>query len=198
MTAVAGGPAGHTALSTQEDDETMKTLNSRKTLAAAAGLFALLMAGAASADVKIATIRVGDVVQQSPQFKAGADKIKAEFDRRKNELEADMKKFQADAAKYQKEGQLMSPADQAKTEKDLTARQVDLQYKQRQFQEDFQNRDRQLTGDMMNQIRGVIEKVAKEKGVDAVLQDPVYATDAVDITDDVLKRLQASAPAAGK
>lgn len=176
----------------------MKMQNSRKTLAAAAGLFALLLAGAANADVKIATIRVGDVVQQSPQFKAGADKIKAEFDRRKNDLEADMKKFQADAAKYQKEGQLMSPADQAKTEKDLTARQVDLQYKQRQFQEDFQNRDRQLTGDMMNQIKGVIEKVAKEKGVDAVLQDPVYATDAVDITDDVLKRLQATAPAAGK
>lgn len=176
----------------------MNMLNPTKTLAATAGLFALLLAGVASAaDLKIATIRVGDVVQQSPQFKAGADKIKAEFDRRKNDLEADLKKFQADAGKYQKDGQLMSPADQAKTEKDLTARQVDLQYKQRQFQEDFQNRDRQLTTDMMAQIKSVIEKVAKEKNLDAVLQDPVYATAAVDITDDVLKRLQ-SAPASGK
>ena len=172
----------------------MKTLKSHKTLVAAAGLIALLLASVATAaDAKIATIRVGDVVQQSPQFKAGADKIKAEFDRRKNDLEADVKKFQADAAKYQKEGDLMSPADRAKTEKDLTARQVDLQYKQRQFQEDFQNRDRQLTADMMGKIKTVIEQVARERGVDAVLQDPVFNTPAVDITDEVLKRLQASA-----
>lgn len=166
---------------------------SHKTLIAAAGVFALMVAGAASAaDTKIATIRVGDVVQQSPQFKAGADKIKAEFDRRKADLEADVKKFQADAAKYQKEGDVMSPADRAKTEKDLTARQVDLQYKQRQFQEDFQNRDRQLTSDMMGKIKTVIEQVARERGVDIVVQDPVFNTPAVDITDDVLKRLQSA------
>jgi outer membrane protein len=167
----------------------MKLLNQTLT-AAVIGAAALMISGTALADVKIATIRVGDVVQQSPQFKAGADKIKAEFDRRKNDLEAEMKKFQADAGKYQKEGDLMSPADRAKTEKDLTARQVDLQYKQRQFQDDFKARDTQLTTDMMNKIKSVIEAVAKEKGVDAVLQDPVYATAPVDITDDVLKRLQ--------
>lgn len=160
--------------------------------AAVIGAAAMMVSGAAMADTKIATIRVGDVVQQSPQFKAGADKIKAEFDRRKNDLEAEMKKFQADATKYQKEGSLMSPADVAKTEKDLSARQVDLQYKQRQFQDDFKARDTQLTTDMMNKIKDVIEAVAKEKGVDAVLQDPVYATPAVDITDAVLKRLQAA------
>jgi outer membrane protein len=175
----------------------MKALNQTLT-AAVLGTAALMLSGVALADIKIATIRVGDVVQQSPQFKAGADKIKSEFDRRKNDLEADMKKFQADAAKYQKEGDLMSPADRAKSEKDLTARQVDLQYKQRQFQDDFKSRDSQLTSDMMSQIKAVIETVAKEKGVDAVLQDPVYATSAVDITDEVLKRLQAGAAAAGK
>lgn len=172
----------------------MKLLNQTLT-AALIGATALMITGTAQAEVKIATIRVADVVQQSPQFKAGADKIKTEFDRRKNDLEAEMKKFQADAAKYQKEGSLMSPADVAKTEKDLSARQVDIQYKQRQFQDDFKARDTQLTTDMMNKIKAVIEAVAKEKGVDAVLQDPVYATAAVDITDAVLKRLQ-SAPAA--
>lgn len=170
----------------------MKLLNKTMT-AAVMGVAALMISGAAQADVKIATIRVADVVQQSPQFKAGADKIKAEFDRRKNDLEAEMKKFQADATKYQKDGDLMSAADRAKTEKDLTARQVDIQYKQRQFQEDFKARDTQLTTDMMSKIKSVIEAVAKEKGVDAVLQDPVYATAAIDITADVLKRLQSPA-----
>jgi outer membrane protein len=147
----------------------MKVLNQTLT-AAAIGAVALTLSGAALADNKIATIRVTDVVQQSPQFKAGADKIKTEAD-------------------------VMSPADRAKSEKDLTARQVDLQYKQRQFQEDFKTRDQQLTTDMMNKIKTVIEAVARERGVDAVLQDPVFSTPAVDITDDVLKRLQAGTAA---
>lgn len=153
---------------------------------------ALLAAAPAMAQTKIASIRAAELVQQSPQFKAGADKIKAEFDRRKNELEAEAKRFVDDAEKFKKERDLLSAADLAKREKDLSSRQVDLQYKQRQFQEDFANRDRQLTTEMMAKIKGVIMQVAKERGADLVVQDPIYASEAVDITAEVLKRLQAS------
>jgi len=152
---------------------------------------ALLAATPALAQTKIASIRAAELVQQSPQFKAGADKIKAEFDRRKNDLEAEAKKFVEDAEKFKKERDLMSAADLAKREKDLSARQLDLQYKQRQFQEDFANRDRQLTTEMMAKIKGVIVQVAKERGAELVVQDPIYAADSVDITAEVLKRLQA-------
>lgn len=153
---------------------------------------ALLAAAPAMAQTKIASIRAAELVQQSPQFKAGADKIKAEFDRRKNELEAEAKRFVDDAEKFKKERDLLSAADLAKREKDLSSRQVDLQYKQRQFQEDFANRDRQLTTEMMAKIKGVIMQVAKERGADLVVQDPIYASESVDITAEVLKRLQAS------
>lgn len=149
-------------------------------------------APAAQAQTKIATIRAAELVQQSPQFKAGADKMKTEFDRRKNDLEAEAKKFQEDVNKFKKEADLLSAADRAKIEKDLNTRQIDIGYKQRQFQEDFTNRDRQLTLEMMNKIKTVIEQVAKERGVEAVIQDPLYATPAVDITADVLKKLQAA------
>jgi outer membrane protein len=170
----------------------MNTVRINKLIATTVAAAALLFAGTAAAEIKIATIRATELVAQSPQFKAGADKMKAEFDRRKSDLEADGKKFQDDVKKYQKEGDAMSTADRAKTEKDLQSRQVDLQYKQRQFQEDLQSRDRQLTTDMTNKIKTVIETVAKEKGIDLVLQDPVYASPTVDITADVLKKLQAT------
>jgi outer membrane protein len=170
----------------------MNTVRINKLIATTVAAAALLFAGTAAAEIKIATIRATELVAQSPQFKAGADKMKAEFDRRKSDLEADGKKFQDDVKKYQKEGDAMSTADRAKTEKDLQSRQVDLQYKQRQFQEDLQSRDRQLTTDMTNKIKTVIEVVAKEKGIDLVLQDPVYASPTVDITADVLKKLQAT------
>lgn len=154
--------------------------------------FALLASGMAAAEVKIAAIRSGELIMQSPQFKSGQDKMKVQFDKRQKDLENDAKKFQEDVKKFQKEADLLSPSDRAKQEKDLSSRQVDLNYKQRQLQEDVQNTDRQLTQDMQAKIKDVIAAVAKEKGYDLIVQDPVFVTPAVDITDAVLKKLQAS------
>jgi outer membrane protein len=152
---------------------------------------ALASAPAFAADTKIGTLRANDLVQQSPQFKAGQDKMKAEFERRANDLEAEVKKLQDDAKKLQKEGDLMSPADRAKAEKDLQTRKIDFDYKSKQFQDDRSNRERQLFTDMMASIKAVIEDVAREKGYDIVVENPVFSNPALDITADVLKRLQA-------
>lgn len=161
------------------------------------GLAALLFAAlalplAAQAEVKIAAIKSNDLFLNSPQYKAGQDKMKQEFEKRGKDLETEAKKLQDDLKKFQKEADLLAGADRAKQEKDLNTRQIDFNYKQRQLQEDVQNRDRQLTQDMRAKIQDVIVAFAKEKGYDLVVQDPVYAVDAVDITDEVLKKLQPS------
>lgn len=142
--------------------------------------------------VKIGAIRTADVVLQSPQFKSGADRMKAEFERRRNELEASAKKFQEDVEKFQKEADLLPAADRATREKNLSERRIDLGLQQRQLQEDMSNRDRELTQDMRSKINDVIMQVAKEQGYDLIVQDPAFASDAVDITEEVLERLQAT------
>lgn len=154
----------------------------------AAGL--LLAAGSAQAQGKVATIRAAELVQNSPQFKQGQVQMKSEFDKRKSDLEAEAKKLGEDLQKFNREKDVMSADARSKSEKDLNTRKIDFDYKQRQFGEDFQKRDKELTEGMMGKIKAVIEAVAKEKSVDVVIQDPVYAAPAIDITDDVLKRLQ--------
>lgn len=164
-----------------------------KTVLAAAALAATVFATApAYAEAKIAAIRSNELVQQSPQFKTGQDKMKQEFERRANDLEAEAKKFGEDVKGFQKEAELLSAADRAKKEKDLNTRKIDLEYKTRQFQEERTTRERQLFAEMMGKIKGVIEAVAKEKGVSIVIENPVYAEDGLDITAEVLKRLQAA------
>ena len=154
-----------------------------------------LMAGAATAqaDAKIVVVRSSDVVRDSVQYKAAENKMKAEFEKRKNDLEAQAKSFADDVKVYQRDADSLSPDQRAKKEKDLNARQVHLNFAQRKFQEDLQNRDRELTQDMMNKIKDVITAVAKEKGATLVVQDPVYADVSIDITADVLKKLNAGA-----
>ena len=140
---------------------------------------------------KIAVVRSADVVRDSVQFKAAETKMKAEFEKRKNDLESQAKTFGDDVKNYQRDADTLSADQRAKKEKDLNARQVDIQFAQRKFQEDLQNRDRELTQDMMGKIKNVIVAISKEKGISLVVQDPVYSDDTIDITAEVLKRLNA-------
>lgn len=164
-----------------------------KTVFATAAVAAsMLVAAPAMAEVKLASIRSNELVQQSPQFKAGQDKMKAEFERRANDLEAEAKKLAEDIKNFQKEAELLSAGDRARKEKDLNTRKIDFEYKGRQFQEERQTRERQLFADLMTKLKTEIEKVAKEQGIGLVIENPVYTDPSLDITDTVLKRLQAS------
>ncbi len=151
----------------------------------------MLGAEAAQAQTKVGTIRAAELVQSSPQFRSGQTQMKSEFDKRKSDLEAEAKKLGEDLQKFKREQDVMSADARSKLEKELNTRKIDFDYKQRQFGEDFQKRDRELTESMMAKIKEVVVAVAKEKGLDVVVQDPVYVGPGIDITDDVLKKLQA-------
>jgi outer membrane protein len=152
---------------------------------------------AAQAQTKVAAVRFDDAVRLSPQYKAADGKMTAEFSKRKSDLESQSKQFESDLEKFKRDRVTISPDAQAKTEKDLAARQVDLTQAGRKFQEDAQTRQRELTNDVVGKVRDAVVAVAKEKGVDLVVADPVYAATALDITDDVVKKLGGAAAPAG-
>ncbi|HET8881562.1 MAG TPA: OmpH family outer membrane protein [Solimonas sp.] len=146
----------------------------------------------ALADVKIGAVRSADLAQKAPQFKAMQDQLKAQFERRQNDLEADAKKLQADGQAFQKEADMLAPADRAKKEKDLTTRRIDIESKGRQLQDDFNEARQQQFAKTMDAIKTVIDAVAKERNLDLIVENPVFVKPELDVTDDVLKRLQAA------
>lgn len=174
----------------------MKTMTRTKLYVLAAALASL--AGAAQAEMKIASVRVDEVILQSDTFKAARDKFNVEFEKRKKELESSIKTFQDDAKKYERDKEIMAPDERAKKEKDLTARQVDLQYAQQKFNDDASSRDREFQKELIGKLKDAIDAVAKEKGLDLIVRDPLWATPSTDITDEVLKRMQASTGGSGE
>lgn len=157
-------------------------------LAAAAFTFGAV--APAQAELKIITIRAAEIVAASPQFKSSQTSMKAEFEKRNDELETEARKFAEDTQKFRREADVMSSDARAKAEKELQTRRIDLDYKQRQFREDFQKRDRELSEKLMNSIKEVVVAVAKDQGADLVLQDPVFSAPGIDVTDEVIRRLQ--------
>ncbi|WP_293395210.1 OmpH family outer membrane protein [Nevskia sp.] len=144
---------------------------------------------AVAADAKVAVVRFDDAVRASPQYKVADQKMTAEFQKRKSDLEAQSKQFESDVEKFKRDRVTVSPDAAAKTEKDLAARQVDLSQAGRKFQEDAQTRQRELTNEVVSKVRDAVVAVAKEKSLDVVVADPVYANTSFDITDDVVKKL---------
>lgn len=167
----------------------------RSALTALTLLAALLAAAPAAAQAKIAAIRTQPILRDAPQIRAADTKLKAEFAKREADLQAEGKKLGEDIKKFQREADTMAPQQRADAEKGLNTRKIDFDLKQRQFAEQAQNRNQELRREVLEKVNKAIEDVAKEKGLDLVLQDPAYAAPAVDITEDVLKRLGATEPA---
>ncbi len=165
-------------------------ISMKTVMATAVALPLMLGAGSACAALKIAVIRSSDVVQNSPQYLAAESSIKSEFQKRKASLDAKGKKLAEDVQNYKKNADAMTPDDREKKENDLITRQNDLKYQEHKFQQDFQKRDHEMTQNLMDRIKSVITKIAKAKGYDLVLQDPVYSEPSIDITDEVLKQLK--------
>lgn len=164
-----------------------------KRIRAALGLAAVLLftAASAQADLKIAAVRLNEVLQNSAQLKAASSKFQAEVDKRRASLEAQGKQLADDAQKYQRDGATMSMDQRDKTEKDLNTRKAQLDYDQRKAQDELQQRNQELQGEVMSKVKDVIFQVGKEKGYDLVVTDSFIINPTVDITDDVLKRLAA-------
>ena len=162
---------------------------------AAAALILSLTALPAAAELKVGAVRSAEIADRAPQFKSMQAKMKAEFERRKNDLEADAKKLQDDARVFQKEADTLTATDRAAKEKSLTTRRIDLESKGRTLQEDAQKRQQELFMQSMGSIKTVIDALAKERGLDVIIENPVFVKPELDLTAEVLKRLQA-APAA--
>lgn len=91
----------------------------------------------------------------------------------------------------EKDGVTLSDSDRQAKERDLAALTRDLQRKDRELREDFNRRRNEELSGMLEQINKAIKKLAESEKYDLILQDAVYRSPKVDITDKVLKALAA-------
>lgn len=143
----------------------------------------------ASAELKIGVISMPRLQREAPQIKTANDKMRAEFEKKQQGLETEGRRLEEDIKKFQREGSVMSSDQRAKSEKDLSTRKIDFEAKQRDISEQAQNRQREMLRELQTTFDSAIKAVVEEQGLNLVVPDPVYADDALDITDTVLKKL---------
>ncbi len=167
----------------------------RLTLASlcAALLLAPLAATAADPAPKIGVVDTERILRESAPADRVKKKIEKEFAGRDQELQKLAKQAKDLQTSLEKDGVTMSESDRQAKERDLSNLTRDLQRKDRELREDFNRRRNEELSGMLEQINRVIRKMAETEKYDLILQDAVYRSPRVDITDKVLKALAAEA-----
>ncbi|KAF1027845.1 MAG: Chaperone protein Skp [Burkholderia plantarii] len=151
------------------------------------------MLGAASAhaqDVaRIAAVNSDRILRESVPAKAAQTKLEAEFAKRDKDLQDMAARLKSLSDSLDKNGQSLSAADRAQKQRDLAQLDTDFQRKQREFREDLNQRRNEELAAVLDRANKVIKQIAEQQNYDLIVQEAVYVSPRIDITDKVLKAL---------
>ena len=159
-----------------------------------AALPALLIAAPASAqELKIGYVNSERVMRESTPAKAAQTKLQAEFSKREKELDDAAGKLKAAADKLEKDAPTLSEGERNRRQRELVESDRDLQRKRREFQEDLNQRRNEELATVVERANRVIRQIFEGEKYDLILQEVIFAGPRVDITEKVIKVLNAPA-----
>jgi outer membrane protein len=150
---------------------------------------------ASAQELKIGYVNSERIVRDSVPAKAALTKIEAEFGKRDKELNDAALKFKTASDKFDKDGPTLPDGEKSRRQRELVDGERDLQRKRREFQEDLNQRRNEELASVVERANRVIKQIFETEKYDLIVQEVIFASNRVDITDKVLKLLNAPAPA---
>jgi outer membrane protein len=154
---------------------------------------ALATTPALAQELKLGYVNSERVLRDSAPAKAAQAKLEAEFGRRERELNDIRNRLKAAADKFEKDAPTLPEAEKTRRQRELVDQERDLQRKQREFQEDLNQRKNEELAAVVERANRVIRQIFETEKYDAILQEVVFAGPRVDITDKVIRALNAPA-----
>lgn len=168
-----------------------------KVLVAAALLFAVAMPATAQ-ELKIGVVNVPLLMDRAPQTKAAMDALQEEFAPRQREILAKQTELQELVEKAQKDAAVMSETERRNAEKSVRDLQREVQRLETEFREDLNLRQNEELGSLQRAILAEVQTYAQAQGYDIVVGDGVlFASTAANITEEVLRAIEANFQASG-
>jgi outer membrane protein len=156
------------------------------TLAAAA---LLASASCYGNDLKIGFVSTERIFREAAPAVRALKKLEKEFATRDADVQKLAKQAKDMQAALEKEGVTMTESDRRAKEADLARVNRDLQRMQREFREDLNLRKNEELAQVLERANKVIQEIAEKEKYDLILQEAVYRSARIDITDKVIKAL---------
>lgn len=140
-------------------------------------------------ELKIGFVSTERILRDAAPVKAATAKLEQEFSKRDKDLQELAAKLKSSAEKLDKDAPVLTESERAKRQRELAEMDRDFQRRQREFREDLNQRRNEELAMVQEKASRVIKQIAEAEKYDLVLQEAVYYSSRLDITDKVLKAL---------
>nr|WP_315249942.1 OmpH family outer membrane protein [uncultured Duganella sp.] len=138
---------------------------------------------------RIAWISPERIYNESKLAKLAGEKLQEEFKSREKAMNEMGLRLKTASEKLEKDAPALSEADRVKRQRDVFELDKEYQRRQREFREDLSQRTNEERQAISEKATKIIKQLANVEGFDIVLQDAVWASPRIDITEKVLAAL---------
>lgn len=147
---------------------------------------------AAAQELKIGVVNPDRLLRESTPARAASTKLEAEFAKRQKEMEDMGTRLKATAERFEKDSPVMTETDRGRRQRELAELDREFQRKRRELTEDFNQRRNEEMQGLVERSNRIIRQIAEQEKFDLIMQEAVYFNPRIDITERVLKALNAS------
>jgi Skp family chaperone for outer membrane proteins len=149
---------------------------------------------------KVAYVMLPVIAQSSAEGKAASTKIEDLQKKKQAELQDKNKQLQAAQQKLSAGGTVLNDTARGALEKDIDRMQREIQFAQQNAQAEVQDLTQELQEQFRQKLMPIIETIGKERGLQVIFSGGdagiIWADPGLDLTQEVVKRLDAAKPPA--
>ena len=156
-------------------------------------LSALCVSAVNAQEIKIGFVNTDRIFREASTAKSAQVKLEQEFAKREKELMDLGNTLKNASDKFEREAPTLSESQRNARQKQLMEQDREFQRKRREFQEDLNTRKNEEQQVVIERANLAVKKVAETEKYDVIFQEAVYINPKHDITDKVIKSLNATA-----
>ena len=150
----------------------------------------LLLPGAVgAAELKIGFLDAERINRESAPAVRASKELERDFAPRIQELQKQEKQIKDAQAALEKDAMTLTESERTRREQEVVRLTREFQRAQREYREDLNQRRNEKLADLFQRANRVIQQIAEAEKFDLILQEAVYRSPRIDITDKVLKAL---------
>lgn len=148
-----------------------------------------LASAQASEQIKLGYVNTQRIFRDAPAAVKAAKKLESEFSKRDQDLQRMAKQLQTMQEGLEKNSVTMSESERRNKEREFGEMSREFQRKQREFREDLNLRQNEENAAVIEKANKAIKQIAEAEKYDLILQDVVWVSPKLDITEKVIKAL---------
>ncbi len=170
----------------------MKTSLFKVLLVLTAGTLSCGAALAQAQEFKMGFVNTERIFREAATAKQAQAKLEQEFAKREKDLVDAGNALKAASDKFEREAPTLSESQRTARQRQLVEQDRDFQRKRREFQEDLNARKNEEQQVVVERANRAVKQVAESEKYDVILQEAVYINPKHDITDKVIRALNAA------